>query len=108
MNDIYIYPDIKDPNNEDTIKKSTSTVKQVLKKYSFICFTGNEEIGKTSLAKKIAQDIKSSGKEVILLSGNEIKNPKSIWITEKFCKKFNLKNNYLFSETVLIVDDFTN
>jgi hypothetical protein len=107
LNDIYIYPDIKDPNNEDTIKKSTSTVKQVLKKYSFICFTGNEEIGKTSLAKKIAQDIKSSGKEVILLSGNEIKNPKSIWITEKFCKKFNLKNNYLFSETVLIVDDFT-
>lgn len=31
LNDIYIYPDIKDPNNEDTIKKSTSTVKQVLK-----------------------------------------------------------------------------
>lgn len=56
LNDIYIYPDIKDPNNEDKIKKSTSTVKQVLEKYSLICFTGNEEIGKTSLSKKIASD----------------------------------------------------
>ena len=74
LNEIFIYPDIRVINDASTIQKQTWTPQEVLESHKLIYFLGTEEIGKTSLLKKLAQDCLNKGEKIIIFNGLDIKN----------------------------------
>ena len=107
IDDIFVYPDIKDINNQDVIKKNNSTVSQILKKYDYIYFLGTEETGKTTLLKKIAKDYINNNQKIILLNGSDIKTNKVENIIQKFYEKYSLETFGNLDDVILIIDDFS-
>lgn len=107
INDIFVYPDIKDINNQDVIKKNNSTVSQILKKYDYIYFLGTEETGKTTLLKKIAKDYLDNNQKIILLNGSDIKTNKVENLIQKFYEKYSLETFGNLDDVILIIDDFS-
>lgn len=107
IDDIFVYPDIKDINDNDVIKKSTTTVKKILEKYNYIYFLGTEEIGKTTLFKKIAKDYLSRDEKIILLNGIDIKTNNIDRLVQKFYEKYSLEAFNDLNDVVLLIDDFS-
>lgn len=107
IDDIFVYPDIKDFNNKDVIKKSTYSVSQILNKYNYLYFLGTEETGKTTLFKKIAKDYLTADQKIILLNGSDIKTNKIENLVQIFYEKYSLEKFERLDDVILMIDDFS-
>ncbi len=108
LDDIYVYPDIKDISDEGVIQKQYYDMDDILEKYHLMCFMGTEEIGKTSLSKKLASDFLVKNQRVLLLEGGEINSTNPENLVRKFIKKYKLNHSLQdYNNGVLIVDDFS-
>lgn len=108
LDDIYVYPDIKDVSDESVIQKQYYDMDDILGKYHLMCFMGTEEIGKTSLSKKLASDFLVKNQKVVLLDGGEIKTTNSEELVKKFVKKYKLNHTPEgYNGGILIIDDFS-
>lgn len=108
LEDIYVYPDIKDISDESVIQKQYYNIDDILEKYHLMCFMGTEEIGKTSLSKKLASDFLIKNQKVVLLDGEDIKVTNPEELVKKFIKKYKLNHTLEnYSNSVLIIDNFS-
>ncbi|NDW26951.1 ATP-binding protein, partial [Acinetobacter baumannii] len=78
-----------------------------MEKYNYIYFLGTEEIGKTTLFKKIAKDYLSKDEKIILLNGIDIKTNNIDRLVQKFYEKYSLEAFKDLSDVVLLIDDFS-
>lgn len=108
MEDIYVYPDIKDIGNENVIQKPFYDVNDIIERYRLMCFMGTEEIGKTSLCKKLSKNYMDRDQKVVLLTGQDIDTTDPKKLIKKFIKKYKL-NHLLdsYENSVLIIDNFS-
>ncbi len=83
------------------------SLKKVLDKYDYIYFLGTEEIGKTTLHKKIAKDFLAKESKIILLNGDEIKTDNIQKLIQEFYEKFSLEKFDDLDDVILIIDDFS-
>ncbi len=107
LDDIYIYPDIRDISDESTIKKRIYSVEEILKKYEYVYFLGTEEIGKTTLLKRIAKDYLEQNNSVIVLDGKDIKTTSIDELLKRFYRKYSLPEIETFDNSVLLIDDLS-
>lgn len=107
LEDIYIYPDIKDINDISTIKKKYYSVEEILDKYDYIYFLGTEEIGKTALLKTIGKGYIDRGQEIVILNGKDLKSTSIEDLLKKFYKNFSVSKINNLKESVLLIDDFS-
>lgn len=110
LSDIYIYPDIKDVSDKAAIQKPFYSIVDIIEKYQLMCFMGTEEIGKTSLSKKLSINFLDNGNKVILLNGDDVCSTNPEDLIKRFLKKYKLKkiNSKEYKDSILIIDNFSN
>jgi len=116
LNDLFVYPDLRVLDETvESLEKITSNIpsKKILQYQSNILILGEEQSGKTSLAKRIFQDALQDGfLPVFIIDGADIK--KNFKIHEEI--PFLLSNIYEYklneecikkSKSICIIDDFS-
>ena len=106
LNEIFVYPDIRVISDNATIQKYIWTPQEVLSTFDHLYFMGTEEIGKTSLLKKLAQDQLDKGKQVVILKGSDIKKTNIDLLVRQFQEQYEIADLPQFSELTLFIDDF--
>lgn len=107
IDDIFVYPDIKCVDDNLTVKKYKWTVGEVLDKYNYIYFLGNEESGKTTLMKRLAKDYLCQGYSPIIVNAENLKNIDEKQILQDFNERFGLSFSMDSSKTILLIDNFS-
>lgn len=106
LEELFIYPDIRIINDISTIQKPAWTPQEVLDKFKLVYFRGTEETGKTSLFKKLAQDLINAHEKVIILNGTDINNTNIVDLVKKYTDKYDINQIPDFSQYTIFIDDF--
>lgn len=112
LDDVYVFPDLKqlDSDLNKLSKITDSSNKKIISGYVHIF--GDEQTGKTSLAKKLFNELLNNNKSPIFISGEDIKSSN----IEDIIKR-QLKKQYLDCDSVsyleqdeksIVIDDYSN
>lgn len=106
LEEIFVYPDIRVIDDISTIQKQTWTPQEVLNEYKLTYFRGTEEIGKTSLCKKLAQDYLNKNKKIIYLNGIDIRSSDINVLIQEYRDKYEVSDIESLDNITLFIDDF--
>ncbi len=109
LDDVYVWPDLKVLNDDLEDISVTINADQILTRDPYSLIIGDEQSGKSTLAKRLFVEIINSGRWPLLIQGEEIKTVEFVALASKvISKQYNEELDITNTEgIVLIIDNYS-